>query len=108
MDLLNSTVWILLFLLLTLDHNRTVSGERLQYSRDALLKLNFAVPAAGLPDIMAQIPDHILSSPYRRTGGEARRGKRRRKRGKRGGVRLRTRRRGLDQIPLPSMVLGNA
>ena len=97
----------LLFLLLTLNDSWNVSGVRLQYSRNELLQLKYIMPA-GVSDVTARIPDHILKLPNTRSSGEKRRERsRRRKRGKRGGVRLRMRKLRLNRVLLPSIILGN-
>ncbi|KAL7398344.1 hypothetical protein ABVT39_008211 [Epinephelus coioides] len=109
MDFLRPSVcfW-LLFLLLILNDSWIVSGDRLQYSKDERLQLKYIVPA-DMSDITTQIPDHILKLLNTRTAGDKRRERsRRRKRGKRGSVRLRMRKLRLNRVPLPSMILGNA
>lgn len=103
MDLLRPALWIVFLHLFTLDVNRPVSGARMLYSRNKLLQLNLMRPA-GMSDNALQLPNLILRNSNR-TFGE-RREKKRRKRGKRGGVRLRLRKQQLNRTPL-LLILGN-
>ena len=100
--------FVSLFLLPLLFYPDIISATcpaRRQYSRSELLQLNFVRPA-GVPDTTLQIPGLIRRYPNNIHGetGE----KRKRKRGRRGGVRLRLRKMPLNRLPLPSMILGNA
>ena len=103
MDFLHVASLFLITLLLYLDIISAYPARR-QYGRSELLQLNF-VRLAGVSDITPQIPDLIRRCPgniYEETGV-----KRRRKRGKRGGARLRLRKTRFNRLPLPSMILGN-
>ena len=100
--------WVVsLYLLPLLFYPDIISAAcpaRTQYSRSELLQLNFVRPA-GVPDTTLQIPGLIRRYPnniHRETGE-----KRKRKRGRRGGVRLRLRKMPPNRLPLPSMILGN-
>jgi hypothetical protein len=100
--------WVVsLFLLPLLFYPDIISAAcpaRRQYSRSELLQLNFVRPAC-VPDTTLQIPGliRIYSNNIHGETGE----KRKRKRGRRGGVRLRLRKMPLNRLPLPSMILGN-
>lgn len=99
---------LLLLLFLAVNDASTASpavnsaGTRYTYSRDALLQLNRLISAD-----LSQDP--ILND----LGGDLnfiRRNfvrRKRRKRGRRGGVKIRVRKRSLSRTPLPSMILGN-
>ncbi len=103
MELFRVVSLFLLSLLLYLDII-AACPERRQYGRSELLQLNSVRPA-GVTDIMLQIPGLIQRYPdniYEENGG-----KRRRKRGKHGGVRLRLGKMRPNQLLLPSVILGN-
>lgn len=105
MDLLHPALWIVFLHLLTLDVNGAVSGTRMLCSRNKLLQLNLMRPA-GMSHNALQLPNLILRNSN--STFVERREKNRRKRGKRGGVRLRLRKQQLNRTPLPLMILGNA
>ncbi|KAK0137741.1 hypothetical protein N1851_026045 [Merluccius polli] len=97
-----ASFWILLVLLLLIGDLLCTSGQVtrptntavfLTYTREVLLALRFkgTMPPAGLPEAVI---------------GSSAGGARRRKRGRKGGVRQRVRRRG-NRPPLPSIVLSN-
>ncbi|XP_073717881.1 uncharacterized protein [Misgurnus anguillicaudatus] len=102
MDVLRVVALFLLLLLFCLDIISACSARK-QYSSE-LLQFNLVRPA-GVTDITLQIPGFIRRYPDNNYGEKG--GKKRRKRGKRGGVRLRLRKMRLNRLPLPSMILGN-
>ena len=77
----------MLSLLIVRDVNGAVDRAWIQYSRDALLQLNF-VNGADVSDATIQLPECIRKKPDQNRGLIK---EKRRKRGKRGGVRLRLR-----------------
>ncbi|KAK7938328.1 hypothetical protein WMY93_001654 [Mugilogobius chulae] len=76
-------------------------GTRYTYSRDALLQLNHVTLADLSQDPLLNDLDGDLDFLKRSFV------KKRRKRGKRGGVKLRVRKRSLSRTPLPSVIFGN-
>lgn len=91
-------VGFLLCWLVSHDVCEAVSQLRIVYSREELLQLN--VPYDG-KDLTSCMPDFILRDSDR-TSDE-----RKRKRGRRGGVKLHLRRQEDSRFPLPSVILGN-
>ena len=65
-----ATLWILLSLLIVRDVNGAVDRAWIQYSRDALLQLNF-VNGADVSDATIQLPECIRKRSRRRGGNGA-------------------------------------
>ena len=101
MDFIHIVALGTLFCLLLAWESLAVEQTSTQYSRQELL--DFARPTRAA-DLRHGIPDFLRrSSPVSSGGTKANR----RKRGKRGGIRLRFRKQHLDKIPLPSVSMGN-
>lgn len=81
-----------------------------KYARDFLLQWNTQSRIAELTadSHLTGLPDEIRRDVSLNFGSDNARGFKRRKRGKRGGVRLRLKKRQLTRLPLPSLILGNA
>lgn len=91
-----TVVGFLLCWLVSDDVGEAVSQLRIVYSRDELLQLN--LPYDG-KDLTSCMPDFIHRDSNRTSE--------KRKRGRRGGVKLRLRRQQVSRFPLPSVILGN-
>lgn len=85
------------------DANNLADHGWIRYSREELLQFNI-VSATQVVDFLPQLPDIILRQPH---GKQGKMWGKRRKRGKRGGVKLRLRKQRLTRLPLPSVILGN-
>ena len=101
MDFIHIVALGTLFCLLLAWESLAVEQTSTQYSRQELL--DFARPTRAA-DLRHGIPDFLRrSSPV--SSGETK--AKRRKRGKRGGIRLRFRKQHLDKIPLSSVIMRN-
>ena len=94
---------LLLVFLVYLDISSACPARR-QYSRNKLLQLNIG-STVGVFDISSQFPEIIRRRSNKSYGGAKENG--RKKRGKRGGVRLRLKRTLPNRLQLPLMILGN-
>lgn len=96
-------LWLLLYFVLASDVSGAVIPERTchAYSRDRLLQIN--CESTRVTDGIVSVPAFIRQDPGLHTNGT----RRTRKRGKRGGVRLRFKRQQLSRIPLPSVIMAN-
>ncbi len=99
-------IWTLFKLWCGCDANDFGDQNRIRYSREVLLQFNCMSPAftVDLVPQLSALPDFILRQPH---GKQQKMREERRKRGKRGGVKLRLRKQRLTRISLPSVILGN-
>lgn len=96
-------LWVLSYFLLASDVSGAVIPDRTRhaYSLDMLLQMNCA--STRMTDVILRLPAIIR----RDHGSHTNSTRRIRKRGKRGGVRLRFKRQQLSRIPLPSVIMAN-
>lgn len=104
--LIIAALWTLINLTLVCQ-GITLQSPRIQYTRDQLLQWNMPNIITGL-QLDLQYPDCIYRKEYIKSATRDNSSKaKKRKRGKRGGVRQWLRKQQLTRIPLPSFVLGN-
>ena len=101
-------VWLLLYFLSAGEVSRAISLGKTHhvYSRDMLLQLNNA-SSNRVTDVTFQLPVFVEKDLRKDHGFSASGTRRKRKRGKRAGVRLRLRKQWLGRIPLPPVIMAN-
>ncbi|CAL9697275.1 unnamed protein product [Knipowitschia caucasica] len=100
--ILSVALWILICGFLISDVTCAIGEARLQYTRDVLLQLK----SVCVTDFAPNLPDFIRRD-FIESRQVEREGKKKKKRGKRGGVRERLKKQRVTRLPLPSVILGN-
>lgn len=99
-------MWTLFNLLRVCDANDFDDQGQKHYLREVRLQLNCG-SSMYVVDFVQQLPDFLLRQPNEKLGNAGKTRGRRRKQGKRGGVKLRLRKQRLTWTPLPSVILVN-